>query len=156
MSKFSFKNPFDQTFDGYKEQAAHQHQQRTNRAAHKLFADKPYTAEHRHTYLLAIGLKIASNAISFVSAYFAAYYVFSLLMGVYIAFILSFATCLIIELLKNSLWITTAKNRMKYKVWAVGSLLVLVGLHLVSFGACLLYTSPSPRDRTRSRMPSSA
>ena len=25
-----------------------------------------------------------------------------------------------------------------------------------SKGACLLYTSPSPRDRTRSRMPSSA
>ena len=24
------------------------------------------------------------------------------------------------------------------------------------FGRCLLYTSPSPRDRTRSRMPSSA
>ena len=27
---------------------------------------------------------------------------------------------------------------------------------LVSRGICLLYTSPSPRDRTRSRMPSSA
>ena len=27
---------------------------------------------------------------------------------------------------------------------------------LVKFGVCLLYTSPSPRDRTRSRMPSSA
>ena len=25
-----------------------------------------------------------------------------------------------------------------------------------SFNICLLYTSPSPRDRTRSRMPSSA
>ena len=25
-----------------------------------------------------------------------------------------------------------------------------------SFNSCLLYTSPSPRDRTRSRMPSSA
>ena len=25
-----------------------------------------------------------------------------------------------------------------------------------NIGACLLYTSPSPRDRTRSRMPSSA
>ena len=24
------------------------------------------------------------------------------------------------------------------------------------YGGCLLYTSPSPRDRTRSRMPSSA
>ena len=27
---------------------------------------------------------------------------------------------------------------------------------LSMFGDCLLYTSPSPRDRTRSRMPSSA
>ena len=27
---------------------------------------------------------------------------------------------------------------------------------LIKHGACLLYTSPSPRDRTRSRMPSSA
>ena len=27
---------------------------------------------------------------------------------------------------------------------------------LVLTGGCLLYTSPSPRDRTRSRMPSSA
>ena len=28
--------------------------------------------------------------------------------------------------------------------------------HLWEFDICLLYTSPSPRDRTRSRMPSSA
>ena len=26
----------------------------------------------------------------------------------------------------------------------------------IMFASCLLYTSPSPRDRTRSRMPSSA
>ena len=31
-----------------------------------------------------------------------------------------------------------------------------LGLFFVILGACLLYTSPSPRDRTRSRMPSSA
>ena len=32
-----------------------------------------------------------------------------------------------------------------------------MGFHLVGYGCtCLLYTSPSPRDRTRSRMPSSA
>ena len=30
------------------------------------------------------------------------------------------------------------------------------GLGLVQFFACLLYTSPSPRDATLSRMPSSA
>ena len=31
-----------------------------------------------------------------------------------------------------------------------------VGLVATETGGCLLYTSPSPRDRTRSRMPSSA
>ena len=30
------------------------------------------------------------------------------------------------------------------------------GLGLAMGASCLLYTSPSPRDRTRSRMPSSA
>ena len=47
---------------------------------------------------------------------------------------------------------------------AVGMLLIaaVVGYMTSSFlsgtlvGRCLLYTSPSPRDRTRSRMPSSA
>ena len=34
---------------------------------------------------------------------------------------------------------------------------ILEKVHLISyFNVCLLYTSPSPRDRTRSRMPSSA
>eukprot|EP00657_Telonema_sp_P-1_P011584 TRINITY_DN6860_c0_g1_i1.p1 TRINITY_DN6860_c0_g1~~TRINITY_DN6860_c0_g1_i1.p1 ORF type:complete len:101 (-),score=24.25 TRINITY_DN6860_c0_g1_i1:67-369(-) len=32
---------------------------------------------------------------------------------------------------------------------------MIEGQH-ISVGSCLLYTSPSPRDRTRSRMPSSA
>ena len=37
----------------------------------------------------------------------------------------------------------------------IGALaIVAVGFELSDF--CLLYTSPSPRDRTRSRMPSSA
>ena len=31
-----------------------------------------------------------------------------------------------------------------------------INLYQVLFAICLLYTSPSPRDRTRSRMPSSA
>ena len=30
------------------------------------------------------------------------------------------------------------------------------GIKTVTMNICLLYTSPSPRDRTRSRMPSSA
>ena len=31
-----------------------------------------------------------------------------------------------------------------------------VGMGIAAPNSCLLYTSPSPRDRTRSRMPSSA
>ena len=31
-----------------------------------------------------------------------------------------------------------------------------IGMVAIGAGGCLLYTSPSPRDRTRSRMPSSA
>ena len=38
---------------------------------------------------------------------------------------------------------------------AILSSMVRLGV-LVWSGGCLLYTSPSPRDRTRSRMPSSA
>ena len=33
---------------------------------------------------------------------------------------------------------------------------ITVGALIVLFAACLLYTSPSPRDRQKSRMPSSA
>ena len=33
---------------------------------------------------------------------------------------------------------------------------VILGAVLMQLYICLLYTSPSPRDRTRSRMPSSA
>ena len=32
----------------------------------------------------------------------------------------------------------------------------IAGLDALQTGACLLYTSPSPRDRQKSRMPSSA
>ena len=38
----------------------------------------------------------------------------------------------------------------------VASALVIGAYYLIQYSGCLLYTSPSPRDRTRSRMPSSA
>ena len=54
---------------------------------------------------------------------------------------------------------------MGFKLWFIEELVRLVGLLFTSIFEvnhdfllipCLLYTSPSPRDRTRSRMPSSA
>ena len=40
--------------------------------------------------------------------------------------------------------------------WLVNSWLGNRKASILDMNACLLYTSPSPRDRTRSRMPSSA
>ena len=40
--------------------------------------------------------------------------------------------------------------------WILPSIVESLSGKAVKFRPCLLYTSPSPRDRTRSRMPSSA
>ena len=42
------------------------------------------------------------------------------------------------------------------KAGKFGTFVLFLGLAFGMVGFCLLYTSPSPRDRTRSRMPSSA
>ena len=43
-----------------------------------------------------------------------------------------------------------------YVVWSVTPALHTPLMSVTNAISCLLYTSPSPRDRTRSRMPSSA
>ena len=49
----------------------------------------------------------------------------------------------------NGMSIVTAKTREKIEAAATA-------LDYVPHSGCLLYTSPSPRDRQKSRMPSSA
>ena len=63
----------------------------------------------------------------------------------------------------DDLWLGFTQNNSGIKTVALakitnaGSLSSTHSLELSgSLGACLLYTSPSPRDRTRSRIPSSA
>ena len=46
--------------------------------------------------------------------------------------------------------------KMKRTAWRPTARGTLSNTQTLLFCACLLYTSPSPRDRTRSRMPSSA
>ena len=57
-------------------------------------------------------------------------------------------------------WLPITKSRIKkYPYMGVATMALGAIIFLVSGGAnsiCLLYTSPSPRDRSSSRMPSSA
>ena len=54
-------------------------------------------------------------------------------------------------------WANTLNEPLIGKI-ALRSGMLVIGesLHRQRYKFCLLYTSPSPRDRTRSRMPSSA
>ena len=49
----------------------------------------------------------------------------------------------------------SVKNLLRGNVRQYGMVIALVAI-VVLFQVCLLYTSPSPRDRQKSRMPSSA
>ena len=62
-----------------------------------------------------------------------------------------------LESIKIPTWLQRKKS-MIHLVYLVKALLDIVksDAALYVFYTCLLYTSPSPRDRTRSRMPSSA
>ena len=53
-------------------------------------------------------------------------------------------------------WNTLAPEPWRFDSAALGFTALTLMLSLQASYACLLYTSPSPRDRTRSRMPSSA
>ena len=47
-------------------------------------------------------------------------------------------------------------NALETKSMKPKDVAIATKLNIKTVYACLLYTSPSPRDRTRSRMPSSA
>ena len=54
-------------------------------------------------------------------------------------------------------FVSEAIDGVNYTFLTTDAITVNTGANnTVSFTGCLLYTSPSPRDRTRSRMPSSA
>ena len=52
--------------------------------------------------------------------------------------------------------IITVKKKKYTNTWITKYFSPFLGIIYIWFYYCLLYTSPSPRDRTRSRMPSSA
>ena len=61
-----------------------------------------------------------------------------------------------IEAFLTRKWATEHKYRLVKELWAHAGNRIAVRFAYEYHNDCLLYTSPSPRDRTRSRMPSSA
>ena len=63
-------------------------------------------------------------------------------------------------LIKNDHWKEFITNKTSieqgYLSYNLEDWIIRIRFNGKSFKICLLYTSPSPRDRTRSRMPSSA
>ena len=59
-------------------------------------------------------------------------------------------------ILKTGGKLTERQIDFRVNVLRVLNLAILMAVCYNAFYSCLLYTSPSPRDRTRSRMPSSA
>ena len=57
---------------------------------------------------------------------------------------------------KDQFWKDTDTWRDEPDFWRKGIMKKLPVLSSLGIVFCLLYTSPSPRDRTRARMPSSA
>ena len=62
--------------------------------------------------------------------------------------------------LTRSLGTTTLATKGTFSFWVkrgqLGTAQIIYSNEVADDNNCLLYTSPSPRDRTRSRMPSSA
>ena len=70
-----------------------------------------------------------------------------------------FKTILIYELIAFAGWNIMARTEADYEKWIYENIHGVVYITLATtmlFVTCLLYTSPSPRDRYGSRMPSSA
>ena len=56
----------------------------------------------------------------------------------------------------STTWFSSLSGAFGLIGLSLGSFLALAGVCFLVFYVCLLYTSPSPRDRQKSRMPSSA
>lgn len=135
MTKFSFKNPFNQTFDEYTQQATNAQQGAIQKQAGAIFADKPHALEYKPIYNLSRTLKAGANLISIGTCIVGLYIALSGLFNFYFASLLSVSIATAFELLKNKLWTITAKQRLRYRKTAILGVLGLVCLHSLSIGA---------------------
>ena len=130
----NFKNIFDSNFDAIKDESKNDQNAKLANKANELFKDKTFADEYKTVYTGAKIIKVATNLVSFFTAFFAALYVLQMIVGYHIALFASFLICGCLEVLKNSLWLSTTKNKLRYNKIGVG-LFFLVTISFFSLGA---------------------
>jgi hypothetical protein len=129
-----FINPYNQKFDNHKSESKHDQNTKLASKASAIFKDKTFATEYKNIYRASNIVKLGANLISFFTCFFAALYVLKLLVGYYVACLVSSVVCLALEFIKNSLWLSTVKNKLRYNKITFG-VLALFFITLLSFGA---------------------
>lgn len=135
MSKFSFKNPFLQTWEQYKKAAEENANTRIQKQAKKVYKDKPYSIEYLGVYSASKILKNLSNIVSVSTCIVALYLALKGLLNDYLAASLAVSIAGLLEFIKNSVWKISTKSKMKYQNNSIALFSVLIVLHLFSIGA---------------------
>ena len=84
------------------------------------------------------------------------YIIIGILLILTLSFLLPFIVVLSTSLISEAEWAARGGHVLYPKKISFVAYDILFGKSYVLFNACLLYTSPSPRDQLTSRMPSSA
>jgi len=130
MYKFNDLNP--------KNDAFHQHNKEIknliSRQAHKMYKDKDFADEYKAVFILCSLLRFVSNIASLITFSIAIYIGLSFIIPPYAAALIGIPVAIGLELTKNFLWSINAKTYLKYKRAAVGGLVALCSLHLLSGG----------------------
>lgn len=151
-SKINDLNPKNQTFNEYQEKTS----TLSSKQAQSIYKDKFFADEYKPVYLVSVALKFIANLVSASTLVIAFYLSFMGQLSVYYGAIMGLLFCILFETMKSYTWRITAKQVLKYKRASMAAVLVLCGLHLVSFGGSCFGAWQLPRLMPKETLEQSA
>ena len=151
-SKINDLNPKNQTFNEYQEKTS----TLSSKQAQNIYKDKYFANEYKPVYISSVALKFVANIVSAATLLVAYSLAFMGLFSVHFAVIMGALTCILLESMKSYTWRITAKQVLKYKRASMAAVLVLCGLHLVSFGGSCFGAWQLPRLMPKEKLEQAA
>lgn len=142
----TFTNPYDAKNEKFTQLATDYQSEKLAQKAAKIYADLPYEKEYKSAYILSSCIAFGAGAISFFTAFFAAKFVLSFILGAGVATVCAAVLCLGFELLKAFIWQVTVKGKKRYQKTNAALIVVLVFLHVISLGASVFGAYILPND----------